>query len=106
MTDIFHDLPGQDAVVAQLRRAAAGAAAMLAGQRAEPGVMPWERSRSVSFMGLEAAFSVVFVQAGADSSAMPSSPKKWGGARLPAHPVQEDRVKESTGPPAFAPRDG
>ena len=36
---VFRDLPGQDAVVAQLRRAAAGAAAVLAGQRPEPGAM-------------------------------------------------------------------
>jgi DNA polymerase III subunit delta' len=33
VTGVFHDLPGQDAVVAQLRRAAAGASALLAGQR-------------------------------------------------------------------------
>ena len=33
MTGVFSDLPGQDAVVAQLRRAAAGAAALLSGQR-------------------------------------------------------------------------
>ena len=39
MTGVFRDLPGQDAVVAQLRRAAAGAAALLAGQRPEPGAM-------------------------------------------------------------------
>ena len=36
---VFRDLPGQDAVVAQLRRAAAGAAALLAGQQPEPGAM-------------------------------------------------------------------
>ncbi|MGH3161372.1 MAG: DNA polymerase III subunit delta' [Streptosporangiaceae bacterium] len=36
---VFRDLPGQDVVVAQLRRAAAGAAALLAGQRPEPGAM-------------------------------------------------------------------
>jgi len=36
---IFRDLPGQDAVVEQLERAAAGAAALLAGQRPEPGAM-------------------------------------------------------------------
>ena len=29
---VFRDLPGQDVVVAQLRRAAAGAAALLAGR--------------------------------------------------------------------------
>ena len=34
MTGVFADLPGQDAVVAQLRRAAAGAATVLAGGRA------------------------------------------------------------------------
>jgi len=39
MTDVFGDLPGQDAVVSQLERAAAGAAAMLAGERPEPGAM-------------------------------------------------------------------
>ncbi|MGH3236491.1 MAG: DNA polymerase III subunit delta', partial [Streptosporangiaceae bacterium] len=39
LSGIFGDLPGQDAVVAQLRRAASGAAAVLAGQRPEPGVM-------------------------------------------------------------------
>lgn len=39
MTGVFHDLPGQDAVVAQLERAAAGAAAILAGERPEPGAM-------------------------------------------------------------------
>src|SRR6201988_2625345 len=39
MTGVFSDLPGQDAVVAQLRRAAAGAAALLSGARAEPGAM-------------------------------------------------------------------
>jgi DNA polymerase III subunit delta' len=39
MTGVFHDLPGQDAVVSQLERAAAGAAAMLAGERPEPGAM-------------------------------------------------------------------
>src|SRR5262249_12143692 len=37
---VFRDLPGQDAVVAQLRRAAAGASALLAGQPSEPGGMP------------------------------------------------------------------
>ena len=36
---VFHDLPGQDVVVAQLRRAAAGAAALLAGRPPEPGAM-------------------------------------------------------------------
>jgi DNA polymerase III subunit delta' len=36
---VFGDLPGQDAVVAQLRRAAAGAAALLAGRPPEPGAM-------------------------------------------------------------------
>jgi DNA polymerase-3 subunit delta' len=36
---VFGDLPGQDAVVSQLERAAAGAAAMLAGERPEPGAM-------------------------------------------------------------------
>ena len=36
---LFRDLPGQDAVVAQLRRAAAGAEAVLAGQPPEPGAM-------------------------------------------------------------------
>ena len=39
MSSVFGDLPGQDAVVSQLRRAAAGAAAILAGQRPEPGAM-------------------------------------------------------------------
>jgi DNA polymerase-3 subunit delta' len=39
MSGVFHDLPGQDAVVSQLERAAAGAAAMLAGERPEPGAM-------------------------------------------------------------------
>ena len=39
MSDAFHDLPGQDAVVGQLRQAAAGAAAILAGERPEPGAM-------------------------------------------------------------------
>ena len=39
MTGVFHDLPGQDAVVSQLERAAAGAAAILAGERPEPGTM-------------------------------------------------------------------
>ena len=39
MTGVFTDLPGQDAVVAQLRRAAAGAATVLAGRRPEPGAM-------------------------------------------------------------------
>ncbi|HEV2537739.1 MAG TPA: DNA polymerase III subunit delta' [Streptosporangiaceae bacterium] len=39
MTDAFHDLPGQDAVVEQLRHAAAGATAILAGERPEPGAM-------------------------------------------------------------------
>jgi DNA polymerase-3 subunit delta' len=36
---VFRNLPGQDAVVAQLRRAATGAAALLAGARPEPGAM-------------------------------------------------------------------
>ena len=36
---VFGDLPGQDAVVAQLRRAAAGAAALLSGRPPEPGAM-------------------------------------------------------------------
>jgi DNA polymerase III subunit delta' len=36
---VFGDLPGQDAVVAQLRRAAAGAAALLTGRRLDPGAM-------------------------------------------------------------------
>ena len=39
VTGVFGDLPGQDAVVAQLRRAAAGAAAVLAGRPPEPGAM-------------------------------------------------------------------
>jgi DNA polymerase-3 subunit delta' len=39
MSDAFGDLPGQDAVVEQLRHAAAGAAAILAGERPEPGAM-------------------------------------------------------------------
>jgi DNA polymerase-3 subunit delta' len=39
MSGVFGDLPGQDAVVSQLERAAAGAAAMLAGERPEPGAM-------------------------------------------------------------------
>jgi DNA polymerase III subunit delta' len=39
MTGVFRDLPGQDAVVEQLQRAAAGAAAILAGERPEPGAM-------------------------------------------------------------------
>jgi len=39
MTAPFAGLPGQDAVVEQLERAAAGAAALLAGQRPEPGAM-------------------------------------------------------------------
>jgi DNA polymerase III subunit delta' len=39
MTGVFRDLPGQDAVVAQLERAAAGAAAILAGGSPEPGAM-------------------------------------------------------------------
>jgi DNA polymerase III subunit delta' len=39
MTAMFDDLPGQDAVVAQLERAAAAAAALLAGRQAEPGAM-------------------------------------------------------------------
>jgi DNA polymerase-3 subunit delta' len=38
-TRIFGDLAGQDAVVAQLTRAAAAASAVLAGERAEPGAM-------------------------------------------------------------------
>ena len=36
---VFRDLPGQDVVVAQLRRAAAGAAALLSGRPPEPGAM-------------------------------------------------------------------
>jgi DNA polymerase III subunit delta' len=36
---MFGELAGQDTVVAQLERAAAGAAAVLAGERAEPGAM-------------------------------------------------------------------
>ncbi len=36
---VWRELAGQEAVVAQLSRAAAGAAAVLAGERAEPGVM-------------------------------------------------------------------
>jgi DNA polymerase-3 subunit delta' len=39
MTGVFGDLPGQDAVVSQLERAAAGAAAILARERPEPGAM-------------------------------------------------------------------
>ena len=39
MSGVFGDLAGQDAVVAQLSRAAAGAAAYLAGERVEPGAM-------------------------------------------------------------------
>jgi DNA polymerase-3 subunit delta' len=39
MTAPFADLPGQDAVVEQLERAAAAASALLAGQRPEPGAM-------------------------------------------------------------------
>ncbi len=37
--EVWRELAGQEAVVAQLSRAAAGAAAVLAGERAEPGVM-------------------------------------------------------------------
>jgi DNA polymerase-3 subunit delta' len=36
---VWTDLPGQDEVVAQLEKAAAGAAAVLAGERPEPGAM-------------------------------------------------------------------
>jgi len=36
---VFRDLPGQGVVVAQLRRAAAGASALLAGHRPEPGAL-------------------------------------------------------------------
>jgi DNA polymerase-3 subunit delta' len=36
---VFKDLPGQDAVVAQLSKAAAAASALLAGQRPEPGAL-------------------------------------------------------------------
>jgi len=39
VTGVFGDLPGQDAVVAQLERAAAGADAILAGRKPEPGAM-------------------------------------------------------------------
>jgi DNA polymerase III subunit delta' len=39
MSGFFAELTGQDAVVAQLSAAAAGAAALLAGERAEPGAM-------------------------------------------------------------------
>jgi DNA polymerase III subunit delta' len=39
VTGVFGDLAGQDAVVAQLTRAAAAANAVLAGERAEPGAM-------------------------------------------------------------------
>jgi DNA polymerase-3 subunit delta' len=39
VTGVFTDLPGQGAVVAQLRRAAAGAALVLAGRPPEPGAM-------------------------------------------------------------------
>src|SRR5260370_3487932 len=39
MTGVFRDLPGQDAVVAQLRRAAAAAAVVLDGRSPEPGAM-------------------------------------------------------------------
>ena len=39
MTGLFGDLPGQEAVVAQLQKAAGAAAAVLAGQRPEPGAM-------------------------------------------------------------------
>ncbi len=39
MSGLFWDLPGQDAVVAQLTKAAAAASALLAGHRPEPGAM-------------------------------------------------------------------
>ncbi|MFY9934686.1 MAG: DNA polymerase III subunit delta', partial [Streptosporangiaceae bacterium] len=39
MTGVFADLPGQDAVVAQLRKAAAAASTVLAGGHPEPGAM-------------------------------------------------------------------
>ena len=39
MTGIFRDLPGQDAVVAQLEKAAAAASALLSGVRPDPGAM-------------------------------------------------------------------
>jgi DNA polymerase-3 subunit delta' len=39
MTPPFADLPGQDAVVEQLQKAAAAASALLVGQRPEPGAM-------------------------------------------------------------------
>ena len=39
MSGLFGDLPGQDAVVAQLTKAAAAASALLAGQRPEPGAL-------------------------------------------------------------------
>src|SRR6266571_3323278 len=39
MSTVFAALAGQEAVVAQLERAAAGAAAVLAGERPEPGAM-------------------------------------------------------------------
>ena len=39
MSGVFGELAGQDAVVAQLEKAAAAASAMLAGQQPEPGAM-------------------------------------------------------------------
>lgn len=39
MSDLFGDLAGQDAVVAQLKKAAAAATALLAGHQPEPGAM-------------------------------------------------------------------
>ena len=72
---VFRDLPGQDAVVAQLRRAAAGAAAQLAGQRPEPGAMthawlftgPPGSGRSVAARAFAAS-----LLCGADASATPA----------------------------------
>jgi len=91
---VFAELTGQDAVVAQLSRAAAAAAALLDGQRPEPGAMthawlftgPPGSGRSVAARAFAAALLCPFGAAGNARPAVRSRPGPtptccWSGRR-------------------------
>ena len=95
MTGIFRDLPGQDAVVAQLEKAAAAASALLSGVRPDPGAMthawlftgPPGSGRSVAARAFAAALlcgrpaAAASAIAAARSSPAPTPTCCWSGPK-------------------------